>query len=308
MSNEIENSVSNAIETSGLVKRFEDYAALDGIDISVPTGAVYGLVGPNGAGKSTLIGHLSGALRPDTGSVRILGQEVYENVAVKSRIACVLGDQFLFTNATLESMARFYHDVNPRFNRARFAELSQVFPLNPHAQLRKFSKGMRKQAAFVLALSHQPDVLLLDEPMDGLDPLMRKTAWGLTMRDVAERGTTVLVSSHNLRELEGICDHLGIMHRGRMLRQYDLTSTEEGLLKVQVVMPEGVAIPSGLSVVKQEGEGRLKTLVIRGAAETVRATLEIASPVLLETMPLSLEEMFLFELGGADDELKNLIL
>jgi ABC-2 type transport system ATP-binding protein len=287
--------VRAAIEVRKLRKEFDDVAALDCVNLTVPEGAVYGLVGPNGAGKSTLMGHLTGALRPTGGTVSVLGEPVWENPAVKARIGSVPSDPFFFSNETIRGMAQF-------------ETVGKSFDLDRKRPLRKFSKGMRKQAAFWLTLSLTPDVLLLDEPMDGLDPLVRKRMWRLVLDDVAERNTTVLVSSHNLRELEGICDHMGILRQGTMLREYDLTRASDGLVKVQVVLPEGAELPRGLWIANQAASGRMQTLIVHGDVGHVREVLSTAHPVYMETVPLSLEELFLYELGGADDELKDLVL
>lgn len=296
------------IELKQVSKRFDDCQALNGVSLAVPKGAVYGLVGPNGAGKSTLIQHVTGAYKQDSGEVLVDGQPIFENLDVKARVACIPSDFYFHPQANIEAMVDLYEGIFPNFSKERFNELRKNFDLDTKRQLRKFSKGMQKQAAFWLALSQRPEVLLLDEPLDGLDPLMRRRMWSLVLSEVAETGLTVLVSSHNLRELEGVCDHMGIMRAGAMLREYDLDSVTDGLIKVQVAFPNGVDIPAGLEIVHHHADGRLLTLVIRGAVEEVRATLEACNPVLLETIPLSLEELFLYELGGVSDDLKELVL
>lgn len=188
------------IEVRGLKKTFDGFAALDGADLSVPRGAVYGLVGPNGAGKTTLLRHLTGVYRQNEGSVRFDGEEVWENAGVKARIASIPDDWFYFMQAGLRDMMRFYRGLYPKFDQERFEKLREVFALDEKRPLRRMSKGQQKQAAFWLALCTMPDYLILDEPVDGLDPVMRRQVWSLILQDVAERGTTVLVSSHNLRE------------------------------------------------------------------------------------------------------------
>lgn len=188
------------IEVRGLKKTFDGFAALDGADLSVPRGAVYGLVGPNGAGKTTLLRHLTGVYHQDSGSVTFDGQPVWENVGVKARIASIPDDWFYFMQAGLRDMMRFYRGLYPKFDQERFEKLREVFALDEKRPLRRMSKGQQKQAAFWLALCTMPDYLILDEPVDGLDPVMRRQVWSLILQDVAERGTTVLVSSHNLRE------------------------------------------------------------------------------------------------------------
>ena len=205
------------IEVKDVVKTFDGFRALDGVTMTVPRGAVYGLVGPNGAGKSTLIRHLTGIYRPDSGVIDIDGQPVYENPAVKARIAYIPDDVFYFPQATIPDMMRYYRGIYPKFDAERYQKLGKVFQLDPKRQIRRLSKGMQKQAAFWLAMCLRPDVLVLDEPVDGLDPVMRRQVWNLVLADVAENGTTVLISSHNLRELEDVCDHVGIMNGGKVL-------------------------------------------------------------------------------------------
>lgn len=208
------------IEVKDVVKTFDGFRALDGVTMTVPRGAVYGLVGPNGAGKSTLIRHLTGIYRPDSGAIDIDGQPVYENPAVKARIAYIPDDVFYFPQATIPDMMRYYRGIYPKFDAERYQKLGDVFRLDPKRQIRRLSKGMQKQAAFWLAMSLRPDVLILDEPVDGLDPVMRRQVWNLVLADVAENGTTVLISSHNLRELEDVCDHVGIMNGGKVLLEH----------------------------------------------------------------------------------------
>ena len=203
------------IEVKALVKSFDGFRALDGLNLTVPSGAVYGLVGPNGAGKSTLIRHVVGIYRQDSGELLIDGEPVYENPKIKARIAYIPDEVAYFTQSTIKDLMRFYKSMYPGFDAERFNKLGEAFELSLNRPLRKMSKGMQKQAAFWLALSCRPDYIVLDEPVDGLDPVMRRQVWSLLLSDVAERGSTVLVSSHNLRELEDVCDHVGIMNRGR---------------------------------------------------------------------------------------------
>ena len=215
------------IEVRGLKKTFDGFAALDGADLSVPRGAVYGLVGPNGAGKTTLLRHLTGVYHQDSGSVTFDGQPVWENADVKARIASIPDDWFYFMQAGLRDMMRFYRGLYPKFDQERFEKLREVFALDEKRPLRRMSKGQQKQAAFWLALCTMPDYLILDEPVDGLDPVMRRQVWSLILQDVAERGTTVLVSSHNLRELEDVCDHVGVMSRGKLLLEHSLSELKK---------------------------------------------------------------------------------
>ena len=215
------------IEVKNVVKTFDGFAALNDATISVPTGAVYGLVGPNGAGKSTIIRHLTGIFRQDRGTVRLGGEDVWENAALKAKIAAIPDDWYYFNSAGIGDMIRFYKGFYPNFSTERYEKLREVFELDEKRPIRRFSKGMQKQAAFWLALSAMPDYLILDEPVDGLDPVMRRQVWSLMMGDVAERGTTVLVSSHNLRELEDVCDHVGILNKGKVLLERSLSDLQD---------------------------------------------------------------------------------
>ena len=296
------------IEVRELVKSFEGLRALDGLTLSVPKGAVYGLVGPNGAGKSTLIRHLTGIYRQDAGSVLVEGEPVYENPAVKRKIAYIPDEVFYYTQATLRDMKGLYKDLYPGFDEDCYRKLAGAFDLDEGRPIRKFSKGQQKQAAFWLALSLRPELVVLDEPVDGLDPVMRRQVWSLLLSDVAERGTTVLVSSHNLRELEDVCDHVGILNRGKMLLERSLTELQENLVKIQLALPEGAELPADLEILHESRTGRLRQLILRGKSEELSAKLQAAGPLFLDLLPLSLEEIFIYELGGAEHEVKNIVL
>lgn len=286
------------IKVSDAVKSFEGFKALNGLSLSVPEGAVYGLVGPNGAGKTTLIKALTGIYMLDGGEIIVDGQPVFENPEVKSRIAYIPDDVFYFPQASIQDMMKFYRGVRPVFDMDRFNRLREVFPIDVKQPIRRLSKGMQKQAAFWLTVSMRPDILVLDEPVDGLDPVMRRQVWSIVMQDVAERGTTVLVSSHNLRELEDVCDRVGIIDRGALLLERSLTELQENISKVQIAMPEGAGLPEGLNILHQSGTGRLKTLIVRGRREEISAVLDAASPLFTDMIPLTLEEIFIYELGG----------
>ena len=296
------------IEVKNLVKTFDGFRALDGLTMTVPRGAVYGLVGPNGAGKSTLLRHLTGIYRPDAGTVTVDGAPVWENPAVKRRIAYIPDDVFYFRSASIAEMARFYAGVCPTFDWSRYDKLKKAFDLDEKQPLRRFSKGMQKQAAFWLAMSMTPDVLVLDEPVDGLDPVMRRQVWSLVMSDVADRGTTVLVSSHNLRELEDVCDHVGILDHGKLLLERSLSELQENIVKVMIALPEGQALPQDLNILHDQATGRMHTLILRGDADALEAYLAAAQPQYMDLVPLTLEEIFIYELGGVDYEVKNILL
>ena len=298
------------IEVKNVVKTFDGFAALNDATISVPTGAVYGLVGPNGAGKSTIIRHLTGIFRQDSGTVRLGGEDVWENAALKAKIAAIPDDWYYFNSAGIGDMMRFYKGFYPNFSTERYEKLREVFELDEKRPIRRFSKGMQKQAAFWLALSAMPDYLILDEPVDGLDPVMRRQVWSLMMGDVAERGTTVLVSSHNLRELEDVCDHVGIMNKGRVLLERSLSELQDNTVKLQVAYAaaEEPPLPEGIRVLHRSAVGRVITYIVRGRREEVLHRMQALSPLLLEAIPLTLEEIFIYELGGADYAVRDIVL
>ena len=292
------------IELRNVTKTFGSFKALDDLSMTIPKGAVYGLVGPNGAGKSTAIRHILGVYRPDSGTITMEGAPIYENPAVKARIGSIPDEVFYFPSATLEDMRKYYRGIYPNFNEDLFTKLYEVFNLPPKSPLRRFSKGMQKQAAFHLTICCRPEVLVLDEPVDGLDPVMRRQVMSMVLSDVAQHGTTVLISSHNLRELEDVCDHVGIMDHGKMLLEKSLADMQGSTVKLQLV---GDA-PTDLPILHETASGRLRTLVVRGSAEDVAAKVAAVSPAYFDVLPLSLEEIFIYELGGVNYEVKNIIL
>ncbi len=292
------------LELTNITKTFGSFKALDNLTMTVPKGAVYGLVGPNGAGKSTAIRHAVGVYRPDCGSVTFDGQPVYENPDVKVRMCSIPDDIFFFPSATLEDMHAYYKGLYPQFDDILFQKLYEVFQLPKKSPIRRFSKGMQKQAAFHLSICTRPDMLILDEPVDGLDPVMRRQVWSLLLSDVSQRETTVLISSHNLRELEDICDHVGIMDHGKMLLQKSLADMQGATHKLQIVGE----VPEDLEILHESSSGRLQTLVVRGNAEEIEARVKATNPAYFDVLPLSLEEIFIYELGGVDYEVKNIVL
>ena len=297
------------IEVRDVIKTFDGFAALDTATLTVPQGSVYGLVGPNGAGKSTLIRHLTGIYRQDAGAIQIDGQNVWENAPLKARIAAIPDDWYFFLQATVRDMMRFYKGFYPNFSTERYEKLKEVFSIDEKRQIRRLSKGMQKQVAFWLALSAMPDYLILDEPVDGLDPVMRRQVWSLMMGDVSERGTTVLVSSHNLRELEDVCDHVGIMDHGKVLLARSLVQLQDNMVKLQVVFKDGMnEVPADLPVLHASKLGRIHTLIMRMNAEEATARVAAYDPMLVDAIPLTLEEIFIYELGGADYAVKDIVL
>ena len=275
---------------------------------SAPDGAVYGLVGPNGAGKSTLIRHLTGIYLQDEGEILIHGEPVFDNPDVKKEIAYIPDEIPFWTQATVNDMKRFYASVYPEFDIGFCDRLQKEFGLDGKQMMRKLSKGQQKLAAFHFALAQRPRLVILDEPVDGLDPVNRRAIWGLLLGDVAERGTTVLVSSHNLRELEDVCDYVGIMNHGKMLLERSLSELQENIVKIQTVLPEGVSLPEELNILHREETGRLLRLILRETAEAASEKLTACGPLFLDVLPLTLEEIFIYELGGTDHDINTLVL
>ncbi len=298
------------LEVKNVVKTFDGFRALDGLTMTVPKGAVYGLVGPNGAGKSTIIRHLAGIYRQDSGEVLLDSQPVYENTEAKRRMAGIGDDWYYFPQAGIREMAKFFAGIYPDFSWERYEKLKQVFPLDEKMMLRRMSKGMQKQAAFWLTVCCMPEYLILDEPVDGLDPVMRRQVWSLLLGDVAERGTTVLVSSHNLRELEDVCDHVGILNKGRVLLERSLSDLQDNTVKLQVAY-QGVTepvLPTELNILHRSHVGRVYTYIVRGSSQEILRRMQITEPVLLESIPLTLEEIFIYELGGVEYAAKDILL
>ena len=292
------------LELKNVTKTFGTTKALEDLTMVVPKGTVYGLVGPNGAGKSTAIRLALGVYRPDSGSITLDGKPVFENPEVKNRICSIPDEVFYFQSATMAEMKSYYKGMYPQFDEALFDKLYEVFQLPRNSPIRRFSKGMQKQAAFHLSLCTHPELLILDEPVDGLDPVMRRQVWSLLLSEVAQRETTVLVSSHNLRELEDICDHVGIMDQGRMLLERSLADMQGNTHKLQLVGN----VPLDLEVLHESSSGRLKTLVVRGDVQEIAQKVRATDPAYFDVLPLSLEEIFIYELGGVNYEVKNIVL
>ena len=299
------------IKVNNVVKTFDGFRALDGLTMEVEKGSIYGLVGPNGAGKSTILRHITGIYRPDSGTITVDGAPVYENPAVKSRVAFIPDDLYYFLSASTRDMMKFYRGLYPAFDDKRYQVLKEAFPAVDEKQpIRRLSKGMQKQSAFWLALCCNPDLLVLDEPVDGLDPVMRRQVWSLLMGDVAQRGTTVLVSSHNLRELEDVCDHVGILSRGKVLLQRSLTDLQDNVVKMQIVFqePEMPKLPEDLDLLHVTQVGRIHALIVRGSSDVIKSRLAAFQPILMEALPLTLEEIFIYELGGEDYAVRDIML
>lgn len=297
------------IRVNNVCKSFGDFKALDNLTMTVPKAAIYGLVGPNGAGKSTILRNITGILVPDSGDITIDGQKVYENPEVKSRFAYIPDDFFYFNTATPVDMKDFYRQLYPKFDELVFSKLLEAFPeINPKGVIRSMSKGMQKQVAFLLAISTRPEILILDEPVDGLDPVMRKQIWSILMSDVAEHELTVLISSHNLRELEDVCDHVGIMDHGSIMIERSLDELQGSIMKLQVAFENDMPVlPEDINLLHKSSAGRVHTLIIKGDQRSAKESIKALNPLLMDELPLSLEEIFIYELGGVNYAVKDII-
>lgn len=297
------------ITINQLVKRFGKVTALNGLSFTIGEGSIFGLIGSNGAGKSTLLRTLAGIYRPDGGSAEIDGESTFENRRAKARLCFVPDFPYFFRQSTLKDMAKLYAGVYPNWDRETFENLCALFPLDRKARIIHMSKGMQRQAALILALSTRPDYLLLDEVFDGLDPVIRQLLKRLLAQEVGEHNTTVVIASHNLRELEDLCDHIGLLHQGGILLEQDLDNLRLGIHRIQIVfrpaLPEDAL--SGLDIVHLEQRGSLYNLVVRGEREAILEHLSRLNPAFVETLPLTLEEVFISEMEVAGYDIDNML-
>ena len=296
------------IEASGLTKRFGKKEALAGLTARIPQGCIYGLVGPNGSGKSTLMRLISGVYRPDGGELLVEGEAVYENPRAKEKVFFLPDDLWFLPKSTMDEMARFYGQVYPAFDWEGYRRLCGFFPLDPGARLNTFSKGMRRQAALVLALSCRTGCLLLDEAFDGLDPVIRLAVKKLLAEALEERQATVVIASHNLRELEDLCDHVGLLHQGQIRLEKELDELKLGFCKVQAAYREPVDWSrSGLVILRSRQQGSLVSMLVRGEPEETLRVLRGYGPLFAEAVPLTLEEIFIGEMEAAGYDCKNIL-
>ena len=297
------------IEAVNLTKRFDDIVAVDHVTAAIRDGNVFGLVGTNGAGKSTFLRLLSGVLKPDEGTVTIDGVPVYETEEAKRRFFYISDDQHFLGNGTPADMMAFYRKCYPGFDCGRYGKLLDSFGLPASRRISTFSKGMKKQLSVICGICAGTDYLFCDETFDGLDPVMRQTVKSLFANDMEERNMTPIIASHNLRELEDICDHVGLLHKGGILLSRDLDEMKMNLHKVQCVLKEGMQPEhiTGLDILKTERRGKLLTLTVRGSLNQVEFVMQQADPVFYETIPLSLEEIFISETEVVGYDVKKLI-
>ena len=299
------------IQVNNVIKEFDGFKALNGVNMSVNKGDIYGLVGPNGAGKSTLLRHLTGVYKQDAGEIFIDGEPVYENRDVKNKIAYIPDDLFYYMQADTIDMMKFYKGIYKNFDEKMFYKMQEFFPnIDVKRNIRRLSKGMQKQVAFWLTICCKPELMILDEPVDGLDPVMRRQIWTILMSEVEDKKMTVLVSSHNLRELEDVCDHVGIMNKGKVIIERSLSELQGNISKIQVACPVGMPkLPPEYKVLHMSNTGRVYTMIVKGnPKEVVQAILtDQGSPVVVDALPLTLEEIFIYEMGGEDYEVKDIL-
>lgn len=298
------------IRAENVTKTFSGFKALDDLSLRVKKGSVYGLIGPNGAGKTTIIKNLIGVYTPDSGMIEIDGKPVFENTEVKNDLIYIGDDLYFFPTYSILDTAKFYAGMYKNWSWERFESLKDVFKIDVKRKVRRLSKGMQKQVAFWMGICACPKVMILDEPVDGLDPVMRKNVWRIVLQDVAENDTTVLVSSHNLRELEDVCDHVGIMHKGKVVLEKALDDVKGNIHKIQVAFdgefPEELRFR--IDILHTESIGRVHMVIVRGDGEAIEKKIKEFNPIICDVLPLTLEEVFIYELGGMGYEFENIIL
>ena len=300
---------ATGISVKGLSKQFDKIQALNQVTTTIQKGSIFGLIGSNGAGKSTFLRLLAGIYRPDAGQIVIDGQPIYENEALKQKIFYISDDQFYFSNSNMEEMANYFAAMYQRFSYEKFRELTGLFRLDSKRKLNTFSKGMQKQAHIILALSCQPDYLFCDETFDGLDPVMRQAVKRLLADAVVEHQMTPIIASHNLRELEDICDHIGLLHQGGVIFERELDHLQSNIHKVQCAFtnPKGREDFTGLDIVTIEQRGSLSILVVRGSAAATETRIKAMQPLYCELLPLTLEEIFITEMEVLGYDIQQLI-
>ena len=286
------------IKATNLTKRFEDFTALENISCTINDGCIYGMVGSNGAGKSTLLRIITGVYKADGGEITIDGEPVWENPAIKQKFAYVPDELYFLPGATMNRMASLYRSVYKNFDNARYKELTDVFGLNPTKAISTFSKGMKRQAATILALACKPDYIFFDETFDGLDPVMRNYVKSLICEDVIERHASAIITSHSLRELEDTCDQLALLHKGGLVVESDIQNLKTAQFKIQIAFnhPYEKDLFDGIEFSHFVKHGSVSNMIVRGDREETVAKLSALSPAVLDVLPLSLEEVFTYEM------------
>lgn len=298
------------IRVENLTKTFGDFTALDNLCMHVPEGCVYGLIGPNGAGKTTLIKHIVGVLRQDAGDIAVGGENLYENIACKQNVVYIPDDVFFYKSYTIKDMKTLYKSIYPFFSEERYEKMKAVFGIDENKRVMRLSKGMQKQVAFWLGICTMPKLMVLDEPVDGLDPVMRRRVWNLILQDVAERKTTVLISSHNLRELESVCDYVGILHQGKIVIEKELDDIKSDVHKLQLAFRETFPekLLEKLSPMHTATFGSVHMVIARGSLEKLQSVVSQYEPLIMDILPLTLEEVFIYELGGMGYAFEDILL
>ena len=297
------------IEAKGLTKKYGDLTAVDNIDLTISDSSLFGLVGTNGAGKSTFLKMAAGILKPDSGTVTIDGDEVYEKPKTKERFFYISDDQYFFSNAAPDEIMNFYANIYPEFDKAKYDKLLNTFDLPKNRKINTYSKGMKKLLSIVYGLASGTKYLFCDETFDGLDPVMRQAVKSLFASDMEKRRLTPVIASHNLRELEDMCDHVGLLHRGGILLSRDIVDLKLNIHKVQFVLKdeEDEDKLSPLNVIKKERRGKLMTYTVRGNQGEIKAVMDAADTIFYEMIPLSLEEIFISETEVAGYDIKKII-
>lgn len=297
------------IQAENVTKNFGSFVALKELNCKIPKGCIYGLIGSNGAGKSTFLRLITGVYRADAGEITLEGRPIYENPGMKERISYVPDELYFMNGASMDRMAKVYAAVYPNFDKNRYRELTEIFRLNSKVSTNGFSKGMKRQAAIILALSCRPDYIFFDETYDGLDPIMRNLVKNLISSDVLERGATAIITSHSLRELEDTCDQLALLHQGGIVFESDVQNLKTSLFKVQVAFtyPFDEKLFSHLNIMGYQKRGTVASFIVRGDKAEAGEILRAKDPILLDILPLSLEEVFVHEMSALgyrfDDEL-----
>jgi ABC-2 type transport system ATP-binding protein len=298
------------IQVENVKKRFSDMEAVKEVTFTVPKGSIYGLLGSNGAGKTTLLKMIAGIYKQDSGTIFIDGEPIFENVKRKERTLFLPDALYFFPHTTVQQMADFYKSIYPTWSDERFHKLKELFPIDVNKKIHRMSKGMQRQVAFWLTLSALPDVLILDEPLDGLDAVMRQKVKNLLFQDVAERAMTVLISSHNLREVEDLCDRIGILHQGTLILEKELDDLKTDIHKIQVAFKGPIPDPflQNMDILYKEQRGSVLLCIVRGKEEKITKHIQAYNPILFDLLPLTLEEIFIYEMGDKGYAIKNIVL